>query len=116
MHRSKTRRGSATRTKKNRNMKIIYKYEAPQPFSTAHLQLPIGARFLKCLWRDQLGAQMWFLVDTMEMYETRSFTALPTGGTIDESHHTYIDTYFELQQSGADYVWHVFEIDAKEEI
>jgi len=95
-------------------MKVIHKYEAPAPFSATYLQLPVGAQFLKCVWRDGLGAQMWFLVDTMQMYVTRTFTALPTGGTIDKQRHTYIDTYFESPQS-IDYVWHIFEIDAKEE-
>lgn len=95
-------------------MKTIYKYEVSSPFSTAHLQMPIGAHFLKCLWREQLNAQMWFLVDTMQLYITRTFTVLPTGRAIDERHHTYVDTYFEDVPYGVDCVWHIFEIDAKE--
>lgn len=91
-------------------MRTIYKFEAPAPFSTVYHQMPEGARFLKCADREQIGTYMWFLVDPSRPFETREYTALPTGGTV-ANEHTYLDTYFET--SGAvDYVWHIFEVNA----
>ena len=91
-------------------MRTIYKYEAPAPFSTVYHQMPEGARFLKAILRDQLGANMWFVVDPGRPYQAREFTALPTGGTVFDE-HTYVDTCFESTE-GVDYVWHIFEVNA----
>ncbi len=101
-------------------MITIYKFAAPTPFSTTYIQIPEGARFIKSAWRDQDGAFMWFIVDTMKMWASRTYTALPTGGTIDEVRHTYVDTYFEYINRNTpgevQYVWHIFEVDAKDHV
>jgi len=97
-------------------MKTVFKYQIPTGSSTFYLQLPIEARFLKCAWRDQLGADMWFLVDSEYVYESRGFAVLSTGDPITNGYHTYVDTYFERVNftDASEYVWHLFEINAKE--
>ena len=86
-------------------MKIIYKY----PLKTIDLQsiiLPIGAEILKI--QVQHGEpQLWALVDSENLSETRFFETFGTGHPIDDSvERKYVGTY---QISNGNLVFHVFE-------